>query len=94
MPCALQCASRPPAFSGHVASLVRQPPPPPSSSLSLSPGIIFSPNVRDIGELLSDDEAAEREAAAQNGVPGYCSDRYFKAYAGGERVCEKFEKGR
>jgi len=50
--------------------------------------------VRDLGDLLSDDEAAEREAAAQGGVPGYCGDRAFTAFAGGERVCEKFEKTR
>jgi hypothetical protein len=30
----------------------------------------------------------------QGGIPGYCGDRYFKAFAGGERVCEKFEKRR
>lgn len=38
-------------------------------------GIIYSSEVRDLGDLLSDDEAAEREAAAQGGVPGYCGDR-------------------
>lgn len=32
--------------------------------------------------------------STQGGVPGYCGDRYFKAFAGGERVCEKFEKRR
>lgn len=58
-------------------------------------GIIYSSQVSDLGDLLTDDEAAEREAAAQGGVPGYCGDRYFKAFAGGERVCDKLlEKGR
>lgn len=58
-------------------------------SLACHAGIIYSPEVRDLGDLLSDDEAAEREAEAQGGVPGYCGDRYFKAFAGGERVCER-----
>lgn len=57
--------------------------------LTCHAGIIYSPEVRDLGDLLSDDEAAEREAEAQGGVPGYCGDRYFKAFAGGERVCER-----
>lgn len=43
-------------------------PPPPA-------GIIYSSQVKDLGDLLTDDEAAEREAAAQGGVPGYCGDR-------------------
>lgn len=113
-------------------------------------GLIYSSSVKDLGDLLTDDEAAEREAAAQvgwvlgcpagagwmagggqhgvqkaalrgrakggqlestdacgadqypssngvhnyvqGGVPGYCGDRYFKAFAGGERVCDKFER--
>jgi hypothetical protein len=32
------------------------------------------------------------ECHLQGGVPGYCGDRYFKAFAGGESVCAKFEK--
>lgn len=36
--------------------------------LSLPAGIIFSSSVREMGELLSDDEAAEREAEAQVGL--------------------------
>lgn len=55
-------------------------------------GIIFSPDVKDVNDLINDDEAAEREAAAQGGIPGYCSDRYFKSFAGGEAVCAKFDK--
>lgn len=55
-------------------------------------GIIFSPKVRSLGDLISDDEAAAAEQEAQGGVPGYCRDRYYKAFAGGERVCDKFEK--
>lgn len=31
----------------------------------------------------TDDQLAEEEAAAMNGVPGYCSDRVLKAAAGG-----------
>ena len=30
--------------------------------------------------------------AAMQGMPGYCGDRYYKAYAGAERICEKFER--
>lgn len=52
-------------------------------------GIIFSDKVRSMQQLLNDDEAAEAEAAAMNGVPGYCADRYFKAVAGGS-LCDKF----
>lgn len=52
-------------------------------------GIIFSSRVNSLMELVTDDEAAEAEAEAQGGVPGYCRDRYFSAFAGGERVCEK-----
>lgn len=57
-------------------------------------GILYSSRVKDMADLAADDEAAELEAAAQGGIPGYCGDRYFKAFAGGERVCEKFEKRR
>lgn len=57
-------------------------------------GILYSSQVKDLSSLASDDAAAELEAAAQGGRPGYCGDRYFRAFAGGERVCEKFEKGR
>lgn len=55
-------------------------------------GIIFSSKVRSLSDLISDDEAAAAEGEAQGGVPGYCRDRYYKAFAGGERVCDKFEK--
>ena len=42
-------------------------------------------------QLAEDDEAAEAEAAAMGGVPGYCSDRYYRAAAGGG-FCAKFER--
>lgn len=57
-------------------------------------GILYSSKVKDLSDLINDDAAAEAEAAAQGGVPGYCGDRYFKAFAGGESVCDKFEKQR
>lgn len=55
-------------------------------------GMIFSPKVSSLSDLKADDEAAEVEAEAQGGVPGYCRDRYFSAFAGGERVCDKFSR--
>lgn len=55
-----------------------------------SDGIIFSNKVKSLEELATDDEAAEAEAEAQGGMPGYCRDRYFKALSGQESVCEKF----
>ena len=56
-------------------------------------GIIYSKAVRDMAALLEDDEAAASEQAAMKGVPGYCGDRYYRAYAGAERVCDKFARG-
>ena len=53
-------------------------------------GILYSDKVRDLAQLRTDDEAAAAEAQAQGGVPGYCGDRYFKAFAGGQ-YCAKFE---
>ena len=35
-------------------------------------GILFSGKVKSLSQLVADDEAAEQEALAQNGVPGYC----------------------
>ncbi|CAD7702930.1 unnamed protein product [Ostreobium quekettii] len=54
-------------------------------------GIIYSDRVRDLYELSLDSEAAQAEADAQGGVPGYCGDRYFRASAGGH-FCEKFDQ--
>lgn len=51
------------------------PPACPHPLLPPSAGIIYSTQVRELGDLLTDDEAAEREAQAQGGVPGYCGDR-------------------
>lgn len=53
-------------------------------------GVIYSERVRSLDQLRNDDEAAEAEAAAMNGVPGYCADRYLRAAAGGQ-YCAKFE---
>jgi hypothetical protein len=47
-------------------------------------GIVFSARVSDVTQLADDDELAEAEAEAQGNVPGYCSDRLYKAYAGGQ----------
>ena len=55
-------------------------------------GILYSSEVTDLADLAGDDELAELEAAAQGGRPGYCGDRYFRAFAGGERVCEQFDR--
>jgi hypothetical protein len=55
-------------------------------------GIIYSKNVKDLSSLLEDDDAAAAEQMAMKGMPGYCGDRYWKAFAGGERLCEKFER--
>lgn len=52
--------------------------------------VIYSSRVNDLADLLDDDEAAEEEALAQGGMPGYCGSRYLKAAVGGERVCEGF----
>jgi hypothetical protein len=55
-------------------------------------GIIYSRNVKDLSTLIEDDDAAAAEQAAMKGMPGYCGDRYYKAFAGAERICEKFER--
>jgi hypothetical protein len=47
-------------------------------------GIVFSSRVSDPSQLADDDELAAAEAEAQGGVPGYCSDPAYKAYAGGQ----------
>ncbi|KAK9815523.1 hypothetical protein WJX72_005035 [[Myrmecia] bisecta] len=56
----------------------------------MTDGVLYSDKVKDLSALRSDDEAAAAEAAAQGGIPGYCGDRYFKAFAGGQ-YCAKFE---
>lgn len=56
-------------------------------------GILYSKNIKTLEELMNDDEAAAAEQAAQGGIPGYCGDRYYKSFAGGEKICAKFEKG-
>lgn len=54
-------------------------------------GVIYSAKVKDLSQLAADDELAAEEAAAMNGVPGYCGDRYMRAMAGGQ-YCDKFVK--
>ncbi|KAK9810770.1 hypothetical protein WJX73_006093 [Symbiochloris irregularis] len=56
-------------------------------------GLIYSAKVRSLADLKNDDEAAAAEAEAQRGVPGYCGDRFFKAFAGGQ-YCSKIESNR
>lgn len=53
-------------------------------------GIIYSKNVTDLSVFMEDDFAAAEEQAAMNGMPGYCGDRYYKAKAGAEEICNKF----
>lgn len=59
---------------------------------SSNAGIVYSKGVKGISELRNDDEAAAAEAEAQNGVPGYCGDRYYQAFAGAEKLCAKFNQ--
>lgn len=54
-------------------------------------GPIFSSKTASLAQLADDDAAAEAEAAAAGGIPGYCSDPMLRAYAGGQ-YCAKFEK--
>lgn len=56
-------------------------------------GLAFSKNVMRLTDLRDDDDLAEEEAKAQGGMPGYCSDRYFRAAAGGQ-YCQKFDSSR
>lgn len=51
-------------------------------------GLLFSDKVKSVADLSEDDEAAQAEAEAQQGIPGYCRDRYFKSLSGNERVCD------
>lgn len=53
-------------------------------------GIIYSKDVTDLSLLMEDDFLAAEEQAAMNGMPGYCGDRYHKAMAGADKICEKF----
>ena len=61
-------------------------PPPPLRIASDGSGIIYSKNLAledSLAALSSDDDAAELEAAAMGGYPGYCGDRIYRARAGG-----------
>eukprot|EP00877_Chromochloris_zofingiensis_P015221 jgi/Chrzof1/9953/Cz04g21270.t1 len=54
-------------------------------------GVLYGKRVKSLSQLANDDELAAEEAAAQNGVPGYCSDRMLREIAGGQ-YCAKFER--
>lgn len=54
-------------------------------------GVIYSSKVTALTQLANDDVAAAEEAAAQGGRPGYCGDRLFRAYAGGQ-YCAKYDR--
>ena len=61
----------------------------------LTPGggpILYSPSITDPASLLSDDAAANAEAAAMAGIPGYCGDRFYAALGGGvaSDACARF----
>lgn len=53
-------------------------------------GIIYS-QALDLYSLRDDDDAAAAEALAQGGRPGYCGDSHWTAFAGGAKVCAKFD---
>ena len=65
----------------------------PIPRLSGQDGVIYSTAVRSLQDLRDDDDAAAAEQAAQGDRPGYCGDRFFKAFAGGDK-CSKFERRR
>lgn len=52
---------------------------------------VYSSRVQELSQLVDDDELAAEEAAAQGGVPGYCGDRFTRAFAGGQ-YCDKFDR--
>jgi hypothetical protein len=54
-------------------------------------GVLFSKRAASLSQLASDDDLAAEEAAAQGGLPGYCSDRVLKTLAGGgAAACPEF----
>jgi hypothetical protein len=56
-----------------------------------SDGVLFGSRAASLSELAADDELAAEEAAAQGGLPGYCSDRVLKTLAGGgAAACGEF----
>lgn len=56
-----------------------------------SDGVLYGKRVKELSDLLNDDELAAEEAAAQGGIPGYCNDRMLRAFAGGQ-YCRKFDR--
>ena len=82
---AIHAGADPDGVYGRGAASVRP-------SQVLPDGVLYSKGVKSMATLLEDDEAATAEAAAMKGQPGYCGDRYYKAFASGERVCEKFAR--
>jgi hypothetical protein len=71
--------------------------PPPLRIASDGTGIIYSKNLAledSLALLSSDDDAAELEAEAMLGRPGYCGDRIYRARAGGNAAaCDAPAKG-
>jgi hypothetical protein len=54
-------------------------------------GVLFGTRAESLSQLAADDELAAEEAAAQGGLPGYCSDRVLKTLAGGgAAACPEF----
>lgn len=72
-------------------------PPPPLRIASDGSGIIYSRNLAledSLAALSSDDDAAELEAEAMGGYPGFCGDRIYRARAGGNAAaCDGPVKG-
>lgn len=72
-------------------------PPSPLRIASDGSGIIYSKNLAledSLAALASDDDAAELEAEAMLGRPGYCGDRIYRARAGGNAAaCDAPARG-
>lgn len=72
-------------------------PPSPLRIASDGSGIIYSKSLAledSLAALASDDDAAELEAEAMLGRPGYCGDRIYRARAGGNAAaCDAPARG-
>ena len=83
--------------SGLAGSPAVPPPPSPLRIASDGSGIIYSKNLAledSLAALASDDDAAELEAEAMLGRPGYCGDRIYRARAGGNAAaCDAPARG-
>lgn len=82
---------------GASSSTSPGPPPAPLRVASDGSGIIYSKSLAledSLAALSSDDDAAELEAAAMMGRPGYCGDRIYRARAGGNAAaCDAPARG-